>query len=227
MSRRFGLLRYFARCPTDRERSSGRRPAYAGGREHRAENRGLARSGELGRGWDRMRGMFFGVGRMRSASWWLTSRGALALLLVLALFVCHGAFGVTLHEELTRSVGAGEVRVGTPLSAAGESPLRGPTSAGATAADEDALRHLAAVLFLHLVSHVGDDEATDAALSFLGHVGALLFVLSAVAFLPWLRNVPRRRRTLLAGPLFWRFYPAREVGLASRSTIPALQVFRL
>lgn len=155
-----------------------------------------------------MRGMFFGVGRMRSASWWLTSRGALA-------------------EELTRSVGAGEARVGTPLSAAGESPLRGPTSAGATAADEDALRHLAAVLFLHLVSHVGDDEATDAALSFLGHVGALLFVLSAVVFLPWLRNVPRRRRTLLAGPLFWRFYPAREVGLASRSTIPALQVFRL
>ena len=172
-----------------------------------------------------MRGMLSSVGKTRSPFRRLTSRGALALLLVLAVFVCHGAFGATLHE-LARSVEAGEAGAVSPLPADGESSPAWATWAGATAAGEDAPSRGVAVLFAHLLSHLGDGEAADTAVSALGHAGALLFALSAV-FLPWLRNVPWRRQTLLPGPLFWGLCPPREVGLASRPTIFALQVFRL
>ena len=172
-----------------------------------------------------MRGMFSGVGKTRCPSRGLTSRGALALLLVVALFVCDGAFGATLHK-LTRPVEARDAGAVAALPADGESPLASTTWAGATAAGADAPNHLAAVLFLHLISHMGNDEATDMSVSVLGHVGALLSVLSAV-FLPWLGNVLKRRQTLLPGPLVWGFCPARVASLGSRPTIPALQVFRL
>jgi hypothetical protein len=172
-----------------------------------------------------MRGMFSGVGKTCCPSRRLTSRGALALLLVVALFVCDGAFGATLHK-LTRPVEARDAGAVAALPADGESPLASTTWAGTAAADADAPSHLAAVLVLHLASHMGNDEAMDATVSVLGHVGALVFALSA-GFLLWLRNVPRRRQTLLPGPLFWGLCPPREVGLASRPTIFALQVFRL
>jgi hypothetical protein len=172
-----------------------------------------------------MRGMFSSVGKTRCPSRGLTSREALALLLVLALFVCDGAFGATLHK-VTNSVEAGDAGAVAALPTDGESALGSTIWLGATAAGADAPSHLAAVLFLHLVSHVGNDEAADTAVSVLGHVGALLSVLSAV-FLPWLGNVPKRRQTLLPGPLFWGLCPARLIGLGSRPTIPALQVFRL
>jgi hypothetical protein len=61
-----------------------------------------------------MRMMFSGEGKTRSPFGGLVSRGALALPLVLALFVCDGAFGAVLHQ-LTPSVYAGEAPVGTPL----------------------------------------------------------------------------------------------------------------
>jgi hypothetical protein len=66
----------------------------------------------------------------------------------------------------------------------------------------------------------------DATASIVNHVGALLVVLSAV-FLSWLRDISRRRETLLPRLLFSRVCRAHKVGLASRPTIPALQAFRL
>jgi hypothetical protein len=172
-----------------------------------------------------MRGMFSSVGKRRCPSRGLTSREALALLLVFALFVCDGAFGATLHK-LTSSVEARDAGAVVALPTDGESALGSSIWLGTTPAGSDAPDHLAAVLFLHLVSHVGNDEAAGTAVRVLGHVGALLSVLSAV-FLPWLANVPERRQTLLPGPLLWGFCPPRVAGLGSRPTIFALQVFRL
>jgi hypothetical protein len=169
-----------------------------------------------------MRPMFSSGGKTRCSSRGLASREALALLLVVALFVCDGAFGATLHK-LTRSVEARDAGAVAALPADGESPQASTTWAAAGA---DAPSDLAAVFFLHLVSYVDDAQVTDTAASVLGHAGALVLALSAV-FLPGLRNVPGRRQTLLPWPLFWGFCPPREVHLASRPTIFALQVFRL
>jgi hypothetical protein len=137
------------------------------------------------------------------------------LLLVLAVLACHGALGAALHQPPATDFGP--TANGVPLLADG-----GSTQAAHAGDDANGPNHAASDFLIHW----GDGGSTDDTASVLGHVGALLFVLSAI-YLLWLTGTTGRRDTSPPRLPLLRLYPACAVGLVSRPAIPALQVFRL
>lgn len=168
-----------------------------------------------------MRGMLAARGKTRSPYQGPYGRGALALLLVLGLLACHGAFGVASHQP-TPSAYAGFATIGAQRLAE-EYPTQANQAGHDSAAHHEAPSRAAAFLSpLAVLGHWGN----GATASVVGHAGALLFVFSAL-FLPWLRGATRRCETPLPRLLFRNLHLPREARLALRPSAPDLQVFRL
>lgn len=162
-----------------------------------------------------MREMLYGGGETRRPSQGPTGGRGMALLLVLAVLACHGALGAALHQP--SATDAGPAANVVPLLADG-----GSVQAAHAWGDANVPGHVA----FDLLIHWGEGGSAADTASVLGHVGALLFVLSAI-FLPWLTGTTGRRDTSPSRLPLLRLHPTRVVGLASRPAIPALQVFRL
>jgi hypothetical protein len=163
-----------------------------------------------------MREMLYGGGETRRPSRGPTGGRGMALLLVLVVLVCDGALGAALHQPPATDAGA--AANGVPLLADGDS-----IQAVHAGSDANAPSHAAAS---DLLTHWEDGGSAADTASILGHVGALLSVLSAI-LLPWLAGTTGRRGTSPPRLPLRRLYPTHAVGLASRPAIPALQVFRL
>lgn len=167
-----------------------------------------------------MHGMLYEGGETHRPYRGPTNGRVMALLLVLAVLVCHGALGAALHQP-TLPTNAGEAATGTLLLVEGY-----PIHAAHAGSGADTPSHAASLFPSALLTHWGDAGSTSDTATILGHAGSVLFVLSAI-FLLWLTGAAARRD---ASPLrvpLRGFYPPRAVGFAPQPAIPALQVFRL
>ena len=168
-----------------------------------------------------MRGMLAARGKTRSPYRGPSGRGALALLLVLGLLACHGAFGAASHQT-TPLAYAGFATIGTHPLAEGYPVQVDQAGHNSAAHDGDPSRVGTLLAPLAVLGHWGN----GATASVVGHAGALLFVFSTL-FLPWLRGATRRCETLLPRLLFCDLHLPREARLGLSPSAPALQVFRL
>lgn len=171
-----------------------------------------------------MRGMLAARGKTRSPYQGPSGRGALALLLVVGLLACHGAFGAASYQP-TPSAYAGFATMGAHPLAEGypNQADHAEHAEHASTAHDGAPRLLATFLSpLEVLGHWGSGATASA----VGHAGALLFVFSTL-FLPWLRGATRRCETPPPRLLFSNLHLPREARLALRPSAPALQVFRL
>jgi hypothetical protein len=167
-----------------------------------------------------MRGMPYEGGETHRPYRGPTNGRVMALLLVLAVLACHGAWSAALHQP-TPPTNAGETATGTSLLVEGY-----PTHTAHAGGGADAPSHAVSLFSSALLTHGGDAGSAADTATILGHAGSLLFVLSAI-FLVWLAGATGRRDASPLRALLRGFCPPPAAGFASQPTIPALQVFRL
>lgn len=121
----------------------------------------------------------FGKQVTRGPIRWLTQRKLLAPLLVLAVLVCHGAYGA-MHQVMVDPSHAGVMSApGYPV---GEHSLSGAAHEGSDQGSHDTvLGHVTTLLF-PMDAH-SDGGAASGIMDGFGHVAALLLLTSAAALL--------------------------------------------
>jgi hypothetical protein len=164
-----------------------------------------------------MRGMLYQGGETHRPYRGPTNGRVMALLLVLAVLVCHGALGAALHQPASLT-DVGEAAIETHLLVE-ESPIQ----AAHAGSDADAPSHDASLFSSALLTHWGVAGSTSDTATILGHAGSFLFAI----FLLWLTGATGwRHASPLRAPLRG-FCPPRAAGCDAKPAIPALQVFRL